>query len=246
MSGETSGGLSVWGKIGGASLGFALGGPLGALLGALAGHFVVDSESGPFAGDPDVVFTTGLIALTAKMAKADGVVTHDEEAAFRRIVEVPAQERDRVHRLFDLARRTSDGYEAYASQIAERFSDRRDLLEDVLDGLFAIATADGAVHEAEQRYVARVAEIFGFDAQAYARIEARHVVNRDDPWTILGASRDWRDDDLRRHYRRLVAENHPDRQIALGLPAEAVRIATDRLAKINAAWERVAAERGIR
>ncbi|MCP8937167.1 molecular chaperone DjiA [Alsobacter sp. SYSU M60028] len=246
MSESKAGGVSLWGKIGGASLGFALGGPLGALLGALAGHYVVDSDSSPFAADPEIVFTTGLIALAAKMAKADGVVTLDEEAAFRRIVEVPPTEAARVHRLFDLARQTSDGFEAYAAQIAERFSDKPELLEDVLDGLFHIAKADGAVHEAEHRYVARVAGIFGFDEAAFARVEARHVITRDDPWLVLGASRDWDDATLRRHYRRLVAENHPDRQMALGLPAEAVRIAGDRLARINAAWDRVASQRGLR
>ncbi len=63
---------------------------------------------------------------------------------------------------------------------------------------------------------------------------------------VLGASRDWDDDRLKRHFRSLVANNHPDRQIALGLPPEAVRIASDRLATINAAWDRVARERGIR
>ena len=54
------------------------------------------------------------------------------------------------------------------------------------------------------------------------------------------------DDELKRHYRQLVAENHPDREIARGLPPEAVKIATERLAAINAAWERIAAERSIR
>jgi DnaJ like chaperone protein len=238
--------VSLWGKIGGASLGFALGGPLGALIGALAGHYVMDSDGGLLADDPEIVFTTGLIALSAKMAKADGVVTRDETAAFRQIVEVPDSEAERVQSLFDLAKETSDGFEAYARQIAGQFSGKRELLEDVLDGLFHIAKADGAVHEAEQRYVARVAQIFGFSDDDYARVEARHVINKADPWVVLGASRDWDDDRLKRHFRRLVADNHPDRQIALGLPAEAVRIASDRLATINAAWDRVARQRGIR
>jgi len=103
--------VSLWGKIGGASLGFALGGPLGALVGVLAGHYVMDSDGGFLADDPEVVFTTGLIALSAKMAKADGVVTRDETAAFRQIVEVPDAEAERIQSLFDLAKETSDGFE---------------------------------------------------------------------------------------------------------------------------------------
>ncbi len=236
----------MWGKIGGAGLGFAIGGPIGALLGAVAGHYVIDSESGLFGDDREAVFTAGLIALSAKMAKADGVVTRDETVAFRQIVSVPESEAARVEKLFALAKETSAGFEAYAKQIAHRFGDRPELLEDVLDGLFHIAKADGAVHEAERRYLAQVASIFGFSDDRFASIEARHVRVKDDPYLVLGADRGWDDAALRRQWRRLVAENHPDRQIALGLPPEAVRIATERLAAINAAWDRIAQERGLK
>src|SRR5215213_10281049 len=238
---------SIWGKLGGAGLGLAIGGPVGALLGALAGHMLVDRE-GALLGTPprDVLFTTGLVALAAKMAKADGVVVKHEVDAFERIVDVPASEHERVRRLFDLAKDTTEGFEAYARQIGDAFKDEPALLEDVLDGLFHIAKADGAVHEAEYAYVKAVAEAFGFTGQAFERIAARHVRRADDPYLILGADRSLDDQDLKRHYRRLVAENHPDREIARGLPPEAVAIATQRLAVINAAWERIAAERNLR
>jgi DnaJ like chaperone protein len=237
--------VTIWGKLAGAGLGFALGGPLGALLGGLAGHYALDREGGLLNPDPDVVFTTGLVALSAKMAKADGVVTRHEIDAFRRIVHVEAADLPTVTRLFDLARETSAGYEAYAKQIAGLFADDKVMLEDILDGLFHIAKSDGAVHEAERRYLAAVAGIFGFDETAYRRIEARHVRVPDDPYEVLGAERHWSDDALRRHWRRLVAENHPDRHIAHGMPPEAVAIATKRLAAINAAWDEIARERGL-
>src|SRR5215204_580264 len=155
--------VSVWGKLGGAGLGFAVGGPLGALLGAFAGHVLVDRDGAWFGPAPrDVIFTTGLIALSAKMAKADGVVLRSEVDAFEKLVEVPPEEHRNVQRLFDLAKSTTEGFEAYAQQIAEAFEDEPALLEDLLDGLFEIATADGAVHEAELAYVRRVAGILGF------------------------------------------------------------------------------------
>lgn len=236
----------MWGKIGGAGLGLAIGGPIGGLLGAFAGHVLVDREGALLAPPArEIVFTTGLVALSAKMAKADGVVTHDEVAAFRRIVDVPPGEEGNVARLFDLAKATTAGFEAYARQIAEGFRDEPQLLEDVLDGLFLIAKADHALHEAELRYLASVAAIFGFSEAAYARIEARHLHRRDDPYVILGADRGMSDAELKRHYRRLVAEHHPDREIARGLPPEAVKIATDRLAAINAAWDMIVRERKL-
>jgi DnaJ like chaperone protein len=238
---------SFWGALGGGGIGLALGGPLGALLGALAGHVLVDRDGAPFGAAPrELVFTTGLVALSAKMARSDGVVTRDEVAAFERIVKVPQSERAAIQRLFDLAKQTSAGFEAYAGQIRDAFRDEPALLEDVLDGLFLIAAADGAIHEAEHAYLREVAAIFGIADGDFARIEARHARRPDDPYLILGASRELGDAELRRHYRRLVAETHPDREIARGLPEEAVAIATRRLAAINAAWDSIEKERGLK
>jgi DnaJ like chaperone protein len=237
---------SFWGALGGGGLGLALGGPLGALVGALAGHVLVDREGAPFGPAPrELIFTTGLVALAAKMARSDGVVTRDEVAAFRRIVTVPPEQEARIESLFDLAKQTSAGFEAYARQIADSFREEPALLEDVLDGLFLIAAADGAIHEAEHAYLRDVATIFAIDEAGFARIEARHMRRPDDPYLVLGASREMSDAELRRHYRRLVAETHPDREIARGLPEEAVAIATRRLAAINAAWDRIVTERGM-
>lgn len=237
---------TVWGKLGGAGLGYAVGGPLGALLGGLAGHVLVDREGALLGPMPrDLIFTTGLVALAAKMAKSDGVVTRSEVDAFGRIVEVPPADRARVARLFDLAKATTDGFESYARQLADAFRDEPKLLEDVLDGLFHVAKADGAVHEAELAYLNTVAAIFGIDAHTFEGLAARHVRLEDDPYSVLGIPRAAGDDVLKRRYRQLVSENHPDREIARGLPAEAIRIATERLAAINAAWTRIAAERGI-
>lgn len=237
---------SFWGALGGGGLGLALGGPLGALIGALAGHVLVDREGALFGPPPrELIFTTGLVALAAKMARSDGVVTRDEVAAFRRIITVPADQQAHIESLFDLAKQTSAGFEAYATQIAEAFRDEPALLEDVLDGLFLIAAADGAIHEAEHAYLRDVAAIFGIAESGFARIESRHMRRPDDPYLVLGASRDMDDATLKRHYRRLVAENHPDRQIARGLPEEAVAIATRRLAAINAAWDVIEKERGL-
>ncbi|NIX76414.1 TerB family tellurite resistance protein [Microvirga terricola] len=238
---------SIWGKLGGAGIGLALGGPIGALLGGVAGHMLIDREGAIFGRPPrDVIFTTGLVALAAKMAKADGVVVDREIRAFEQIIEVSPSDRERVQRLFDLANKTTDGFEAYARQIGAEFKDEPALLEDVLDGLFHIAKADGAIHDAEYAYVKDVAAIFGFSDTEFERVAARHVRRADDPYLILKADRSFSDEELKRHYRKLVAENHPDREIARGLPPEAVKIATERLAIINAAWERLAAERKIR
>ena len=185
-----------------------------------------------------VGFTIAMIALSAKMAKADGVVTRDEIDAFLQIFEIPAGEERNVSRLFNLAKADIAGFEFYARSVKRMFPDDLEILEDILDGLFHIAKADGVVHERELAYLQRVAEIFGFDDRGFARLRERHVVGAaGDPYIVIGADPAWDEVRLKAHYRRLVLEYHPDRLIARGVPEEFVRIATERLATINAAWD---------
>jgi DnaJ like chaperone protein len=201
-----------------------------------------------FGADPavrrQVAFSVALIALSAKMAKADGIVTADEINAFRSIFVVSENEERNVSRLFNLAQKDVAGFEAYARRIADFYGRDRDGLTDVVDGLFAIARADGAVHEAEYVYLERVAGIFGIRDADFERIAARHVIGPEgDPYRVLGVGRSLSLPEIRRAYLKLVAENHPDRLVARGLPPEALKLATERLAAINRAFERIERER---
>ena len=156
--------MSIWGKVSGAAAGFIFGGgPIGALAGAFAGHVLFDRGARDDE-EPGVVFTIAIIALSAKMAKADGTVTPDEIEAFGRMFRVPPSEEANVRRIFNFARQDTAGYEIYAGQIARIFRGRPSVLEDVLDGLFEIAMADGLLHPAELEFLERVADIFGFRA----------------------------------------------------------------------------------
>ena len=148
--------MSVWGKLAGAAAGLAIGGPIGALLGGVAGHYVIDrdkEEDGP--AENQVAFTVGVIALGAKMAKADGVVTMDEVNAFKEVFKVPEGEMKNVARVFNLAKQDVAGYEAYAEQLATMFKGNRKLLEDVLEGLFHIAKADESAASARGAILGR-------------------------------------------------------------------------------------------
>lgn len=233
--------MSIWGKVSGAAAGLFVGGPVGALVGAVAGHFFLDRES-----DPGVTFTIAVIALAGKMARADGVVTEQEFEIFARIFGVPPQEEGNVRRLFNLARQDMAGFEHYAGQIARLFRDNPAMLEDVLDGLFEIAKADGVLHPCEARFLEKVAEIFGFAPNEYRRIRAAHFAPElTDPYVILGVSYVADENELKQTYRRLVRENHPDSLIARGVPAEFIKLATDKLSAINAAYEKIRAERGM-
>jgi DnaJ like chaperone protein len=233
--------MSIWGKVSGAATGLFVAGPVGALVGAVAGHFFLDRDS-----DPGVTFTIAIIALAGKMAKADGIASEQEFEIFRRVFIMPPEEEANVRRIFNLARQDMAGFEHYAGQIASLFRGNPAVLEDVLDGLFEIAKADGVLHPCEARFLERVAEIFGLAPNEYRRIRASHFAPElTDPYVILGLSYSADDNELRQTYRRLVRENHPDSLIARGVPAEFIRLATDKLAAINTAYEKIRAERGL-
>ena len=234
--------MSIWGKIAGAGVGLAIGGPLGALLGAVAGHYAIDRA----ASDPQLVFTIALIALSAKMAKADGVVRDEEIQAFEDILHIPPEERKNIERLYRVALQDVAGFDAYARQVARIYQDRPGVLEDVLDALFHIAKADNEVHAKELDYLKTVAEIFGFSDFEFERIKASHLgADQEDPYLILGVTPDISDADLKLAYRRLVRENHPDMLIARGVPEELIDMANEKLAAINLAYDRIRKARGL-
>jgi len=211
---------------------------------------VVEALRTVFAGDPEtrrqVGFSVAMIALSAKMAKADGIVTNDEINAFKNIFTIPDNEANNVARLFNLAKQDVAGYHSYAERVKRLFPEDPAILVNVIDGLFFIAKADGLIHKNEMLFLDDVAGIFEIEDREYEQIKLRHLEpEAGDPFLLLGASREWSNDELKQQFRKLVRDNHPDRLIASGVPPEFIAIANDRLVSINNAWALVKRERGI-
>ncbi|WP_097139953.1 J domain-containing protein [Rhizobium subbaraonis] len=212
---------------------------------------VVEAVRTLLEGDPEtrrqVAFSVAMIALSAKMAKADGVVTVAEVDAFRDVFKFPADQAANVARLYNLARQDVAGYEAYAEKMAAlcvSCENNCPILEDIIDGLFHIAKADGLIHEKEMAFLLRVAEIFGMADERFEQITARHThVDGRDPYKVLGVSPEDDFPTIRKRYRVLASEHHPDRLMARGVPAEFQRIANDRMAVLNAAYAEIEKER---
>jgi DnaJ like chaperone protein len=224
------------------------GGPLGTLLARAARNipgWLAHGHGENLDGDPrrHIAFTIAVIALAAKMAKADGAVTRDEVAAFGEVFQVPPGEKDHVKLVFDLARKSTAGFDSYARQVGRLFANDRAVLEDLLGGLFHIALADGRVCSAEDVYLREVARHFGFDAAEYRRIRAAYVRSpqntTEDPYAILGIAPNASAAIVRDAYHRLVRESHPDLVIAQGLPPECIALATARVARINGAYAQI-------
>jgi DnaJ like chaperone protein len=192
-------------------------------------------------GGRDAAFTLAIIALSAKMAVSDGVVTASELRAFQKTVEIPPGIEEQVDRIFRLAQQDVAGYESYAKKVRRFFIDSPDTLEHVLDGLFYIASADGMIHESELDYLKSVSTIFGFDDARFEQLASQHVRLEAgvDPYAVLGLAPNADPAEIRRVYRLLVAEHHPDRLIAKGVPEELIDVATARMAAINNAYNQI-------
>jgi DnaJ like chaperone protein len=224
--------MSIWEKLAAAVA--TVGGPIGALLGGAAGHHVVDRDQGQDRSEDQLAFTVGVIALGAKMAKADGVVTLDEVNAFKEAYKVSNEEMKHVAHVFNLAKQDAAGYEPYAEQLATMFKGNRKLLEDVLDGLFHIAKADEALDPGEEQFLMQVAKRFGFTDTEFSYIKARHVISaKRNPYDVLGVNPSVSNEKLKSYFHSLVADNHPDKLMARGMPKEFVTIATERVVTIN-------------
>ena len=192
----------------------------------------------------DPAFSTAVTALGAKLARADGRADGHEFAAFSEVFQPDPASEDNIHRLYDLARQTTHGFESYAKRLAKRYRTCPQLLEDVVDGLFHIAKADGVVTQDELDYIERVSDLFGLSPLAFRRLRAVHLgATADDPYMILDVPADADDAAVRVAWKTALSSAHPDRARARGLPQEFVEVAEAKAAAINAAFSTVMRER---
>ncbi len=226
--------MSLWTRISAAVSALAAGEPLSAVF----EHLRTPPER-------KVGFAIAVIALGAKMAKADGRVTRDEVAAFREVFQIASEDEAGAAKVFNLARQDVAGFEDYAQKIKTMFGAGDAALYDLLEGLFHIAMADGTYHPNEDEFLGRVAGIFDIGEAPFRRMRARFVPDAvPDPFSVLGVSPDATMPEIRAAWRKLVHETHPDRMIARGVPEEAMKLAESRMAAINRAWEEIRDARG--
>ena len=233
--------MTIWGKIIGSATGFAIGGPIGALLGGAAGHaldkFKIKEKLPEELALKQIGFTIGVIVLSAKMAKADGRVTKSEIKAFKEKINVPDNEIKNVARLWDQAKKTTDGFEVYAKQISNLLEKKSSVLEELLNLLVIIAEADGKITNLEKIYLKEVSNIFGFSEKDFERICSSKLDKHIDPYQTLGVLKDAPLEEIKNKWKTLAMKHHPDRLIAQGIPQDIIETNTYRLKEINNAWD---------
>ncbi len=243
------------GKAIGGSIGFFLGGPLGAVFGAVIGHQF--DKNGDTGANPGTVFTrhehtqavffVATFSLFAKLARADGRVTREEinvvESFMQNSLHLDKDAREMAIKIFNAAKDSRDSFDMYAEQFYELFYNESHFLNTMLEMLIRIAAADNILHNNEERMLKRAAIIFNIDLKEFERIKAIYIQNNDKYYATLGANRNDSNEVIKKKYRQLVLEHHPDRVISKGLPEEFTKIATEKFQEIQEAYEKIMQER---
>jgi DnaJ like chaperone protein len=246
--------MSIWGKLIGGAAGMALGGPIGAILGIAAGHgvdkvskFDIDESNKKFSNDQkEQIFATSVIAISAKLAKADGKISKSEILAFKKIFEFPAEDEKAISNIFNSAKENIDDYKGIAEQVYKVFKSDRGLLFELLNSLFSIAYADGELHPKEKVMLSEIAKIFQISDNEFeslknifeAKISQDNTsINRS--YKILGLSENASLEQVSNQYRKLIKEYHPDKLQGMGLPKEFIELANQKLSAINKAYTEI-------
>lgn len=225
--------------------GFGKGGAVRGAFESLWSGLGLEKLVGPTPARQRIAFTIALIALSAKLSKADGVAIKVEAEAFERCFAVPHDEIANVQRLFDLAKQDVAGFQAYADQISGHLQDDPALRRDVLECLFHVASADGILHSAEEAYLHDVSRRFGLGEAEFRQIKAEFVRDPASPYDVLGVKPSASDAQIKARHRQLVLDHHPDKLVGEGVPREFLAAAARALANINAAFDQIRKERGL-
>jgi DnaJ like chaperone protein len=250
-----------WGTLLGGTLGFMFGGPLGALLGAALGRnfdrgLKITDEHGAFgAGQQERVqaaFFTTTFSVMGHIAKADGKVTKDEIAAASSIMgrmQLNAQQRKAAIKLFNEGKKDDFPLHDVLQQFRRECSRRHNLLQMFLEIQIATAMADGHFHASEKRVIFTIGEQLGFNradiehlfsmSSGTGRATGERRQTLAQAYEIMGIAKSASDAEVKKAYRRLMSQHHPDKLIAKGLPEEMIKLATEKTQQIRAAYEQI-------
>ena len=267
--------MSWWGKALGGAFGFLLGGPLGALLGAALGHHLDQKAAAGLLGGAGLdigsqqrvqaVFFMATFSVMGHVAKADGRVSEDEIETARAVMTrlgLNPELRRAAMRLFSQGKQADFPLDEVLQQFKRECQRRRTLLQLFMEFLLMAAYADGVMHTAERRLLLHVNSQLGFSAVEFERLETmvragRHFeqgrraqaqgarVPLADAYAVLNVSPQASDEQIKKAYRRLLSQHHPDKLVAKGLPEEMMKLASGRTHQIRSAYEAIREKRGF-
>lgn len=255
--------MSWLGKMIGGTIGFALGGPIGAVAGAAFGHTFVDKKEQVYLSsrpgmDRDtlssneqaqLVFFTAAFSMLAKISKADGNITKKEISAVETFMKIDLQldedSQQTAINIFRQAVNSSESFEAFARQFYSVFKTQPNIIELMMDILLRVCVADGGVSAQEEAMLFSATRIFNYSAMEYSRLKSRYVKENNPYYAVLKCNETCSNEEIKKQYRKLVTEYHPDKIEAKGLPEEFIKFANDKFKEIQEAYDHIKRERGI-
>ncbi len=262
--------MSWWGKVLGGAFGFMLGGPLGALMGAALGHNfdkgmggLSDADFRPGARERvQGAFFTATFSVMGYVAKADGKVTQDEiqiaNAVMGQLSLSPDMQKA-ARRLFNEGKQDDFPLDDVLVQLRSECHRRDTLLRMFIEIQMHAAYADGVVHPAERKVIERICEVLRFSRHEMEHLEAMVKAQRQgggagqqagfsekDAYAVLDISADSSDAEVKKAYRRLMSQHHPDKLVSKGLPEEMMELAKEKTQEIRAAYDVIKKSRGMK
>ncbi len=250
--------MGFFGKLIGGTLGFALAGPLGAIAGAALGHaFDTGEQNLQTAGraristgqEVQLTFFVGAFSMLAKLSKADGRVTREEIDAVERFMihdlHLDYESRRFATNIFHTALDSPDNFSDFAAQFYNQFRSQYQMLELMIDILVRVSIADGSLSKSEEQLIMSAVRIFNFSNDQYMKIRSRYIKDFEKYYAILGCSTNDSNQQIKKQYRKLVSDYHPDKIASKGLPEEFIKFSNDKFREIQEAYEVVKEERGI-
>ncbi len=256
--------MSWWGTIVGGTLGFLVGGPIGALFGVYAGHnfdsgldqkFGKAESLGPGTQQRvQATFFTTTFSVMGHIAKADGKVSEKEILLANRIMaemQLTQPMKTSARELFNRGKLNSFNLDAILQQFREEMYGRKTLMQMFLEIQIRAASADGKINVAELRILKQVSSSLGFNNYEFESLISRYNSEQrfyrtsssqdqlGEAYGILGIKKDCSDKELKRTYRRLMSQHHPDKLVSKGLPAEMLQLAKEKTQEIKAAYEMI-------
>ncbi len=247
------------GKMVGGTIGFAIGGPLGAIAGAAFGH-MYDAEPGAHEALPNAsemsgssraqfTFFVAAFSMLAKLVRVDGQITEAEIDSIHQFMvqdlKLNPASRQMADKIFKTALSAPQRFDEFALQFYRQFHGQPELLELMIDILVRVSVADGALDDREETLIRKAVSIFQISEDRYMNIKSRYVAATDSTYAVLGCSPTDSDEHIKKQFRKLAMEYHPDTIASKGLPDAFIQFANDKFREIHDAYEAICKERNM-